>query len=94
MMEHVEREALSEVLLEIRLDEVVPPMEEIPSVVKLDSPQLGELLLLIFGTESVVDSSCHEDGSRSDGAGDELVVLADAGIQDGGVESRHGWVRK
>jgi hypothetical protein len=43
MVEHIEREALSEVSLEVRLEEVVSPLEEIPSMVKLDAPQLGEL---------------------------------------------------
>ena len=87
VVEHVERKALSEVLLEIRLQEVVSPSEEIPSVEKLDSPQLGEFVLLFLGAESIVDNGCREDGSRADGAGDELVVLADDGIQDCRVES-------
>jgi len=90
MVEDVEREALSKVLLEIRLEEVVSPSEEIPSMVKLDSPQLGEFALLILGAESIVDDGCREDGSRADGASDELVVLADNGIQEGRVESGHG----
>jgi len=94
VMEHVERKALSEISLEVRLEEVVSPLEEIPSMVKLDSPQLGEFVFLILGAESMVDSGCNEDGSRANGANDELVVLADDGIQDGRVESRHGWVRK
>ena len=38
MLEYVEREALSEVSFEVRLEEVVSSLEEIPSVVKLDSP--------------------------------------------------------
>jgi len=90
MMEHVEREALSEISLEIRLEEVVSPLEEIPSMVKLDSPQLGEFVLLILGAESIVDSGCHEDGSSADGSSDKLVVFAHDGIQNGRVESGHG----
>jgi len=90
MVEHAEREALSEVLLEIRLEEVVSPLKEIPSMVKPNAPQLGESVLLIIGAESIVDSGCREDGSRADGASDELVVLANDGIQDGRAESGHG----
>ena len=35
------------------------PLKEIPSVVKLDAPQLGEIMLLIFGPESIVGSGCR-----------------------------------
>jgi len=84
MVEHVEREALSEVSLEIRMEEVESPLEEIPSVVKLDTPQLGGFMLPIFGGERIVGSGCREDHSRTDGTSDELVV------QDGRVESGHG----
>jgi len=38
MVEHIKGEAFPEVLLEIRVEEVVPPLEEIPSMVKLDTP--------------------------------------------------------
>jgi hypothetical protein len=74
MMEDVERKALSQVSFEVRLEEVVPPSEEIPSMVKLYTPQLGELVLLIFGTESVVGSSCHKDNGGC-GCGGKLIVL-------------------
>ena len=58
-------------------------------MVKLDAPQLWEVMFLIFGTESVVDSGCHEDSSRTNGTSDELVILACDGGQDGRVENRH-----
>jgi len=90
MVEDVEREALSDVSLEVQLKEVVPPIEEIPSMVQLDAPQLGEFVMLILGSESVVDGGCRENGSRANGTSDELVVLAGDGIQDGGVEGGHG----
>ena len=71
MVEHVEGKALSEVLLEIRVEEVVPPLEEIPSVVKLDSPQPGEALLFILGAERIVGSCCREDCNSAHGTCDE-----------------------
>ena len=37
VVEDIEREASSEVSLEIRMKEVVPPSKEIPSTVKLDA---------------------------------------------------------
>ena len=89
MVEHIERETLSEISLEARLEKVVPPFEEIPGMVKLDALQLGEFVFLILGAERVVDSCCREDGSRANGTGDELSVLTDDGIEDGGVESGH-----
>jgi len=89
MVEDVEREALPEVLLEVRLEEVVPALKEIPSMVQLETPQLGEFVSFILGAESVIDSGCREDGSRTDGTSDELVILA-GGIQDGRVKSGHG----
>jgi hypothetical protein len=89
MVEHLEGEALSEVPLEVQLEEVVSPSEEIPSMIKLDAPQLGEVTVLIFGAESVVGSSCHEDGSHANCTSDKLVVLTGNGGQDGRVESGH-----
>ena len=65
------------------------PLEEIPSVIQLDATQLRKLVRLIFGAEGIVGSGCHEDGSRANGTGDELVVLAGDGIQNGRVESGH-----
>ena len=38
MVEYIEGEALAEVSLEIRVEEIEPPLEEIPSMVKLDAP--------------------------------------------------------
>ena len=89
VVEHVEREALAEVPFEIRVEKVVPPLEEIPSVVELDAPQLGELVLVIFGAECVVHNSCRKDRCRANNTSDESVVLASDGIQDGRVESGH-----
>ena len=89
VVENVEGEALSEVLLEVRLEEVVSTSEEIPSMVKLDAPQPGKVVFLIFGTESVVDGGCPEDGGYPDSTSNELVVLADDGGQGSGVEDGH-----
>ena len=49
MVEHVEGEVLPVVSHEVRLEEVMRPLEEIPSVIQLNAPQLGEVVLLIFG---------------------------------------------
>ena len=89
MVEHIERETLSEVSLEVRLEEVVSPLEEIPSMVKLDTPQLGKAAVLISGAEDIVENSCRKDGSRAKGTSDELVVLSYDEIRDGRVESGH-----
>lgn len=59
-------------------------------MVKLDTPQLGEISLPTPGVESKVDNCCREDGSHANYASDELLVLADDGIQDGKAESGHG----
>jgi hypothetical protein len=91
MVEDVEREALAEVLFQVRLKEVVSTLEEFPSVEKLNARQLGEVVLLIFGTKSVVGNGCYQDGSRTDRPSEELVVLAGCdGGQDCRVESEHG----
>jgi len=73
MMEHIEGETLSEVLLEVRPEEVIPSLEEIPSMVELNAPQLGEVVPHILGTESVVDAGYRKDESH---ANNELVVPA------------------
>ena len=64
------------------------PSEEIPSMVKLDARQLGEVTLLIFGTEGVVGSGCPEDDSHANCASDEVVALPGDGAQGCGVELR------
>jgi len=46
-------------------------------------------VLLIFGAEHVVGSGRRKDRSRPYGTGDEPVVLAGDGTQDGRVESGH-----
>ena len=89
VVKHVKRETLSEVPLEVRLEEVVSALEEIPSMVELDSPQLGKVAVLIFGAESIVENGCHKDGDRADGTSGELVVLSCDEIQDHRVESGH-----
>ena len=89
VVENVEGEALSEVLLEVRLEEVVSTSEEIPSMVKLNAMQLGEFVFLVFGIESVADSGRPEDGNHSNDTSHDLVVLAGDGGQDGRVENGH-----
>jgi hypothetical protein len=91
MVEYIERETLSEVSPEIQLEEVVSPLEEIPSMVKLDAPQLREVVFLIFGAEGIVENGCREDYSGANSTSDKLAVLAS---QDGRVESGHEMVRE
>ena len=71
------------------MEEVESPLEEIPSMVKLDTTQLREVVPLIFGAKCIVDSSCREDCSRTNGPGDELVVLVGHRIKNGRIESGH-----
>jgi len=94
MVEHIKRETLSEVPLEVRLEKVVSPLEEVPSMIKLDAPQLRKLVDLIFEAESIAENGCREDGSRAKGTGSELVVLSCDEIQDSRVESGHEVVRE
>ena len=94
MVEHIERETLAEVSLEIQLEEVVSPLKEIPSMVKLDAPQLGKVVLLISGAESIVENGCHKDSGRANSTSNKLVVLAGDEIQGGRVESGHEVARK
>jgi hypothetical protein len=93
MVEDVERETLSGVSREVRLEEIVSPLEEIPSMVKLDTPQPRKGVLFIFGAEKIVESGCREDCSGANGTGNKLVFLASDEIQDGRVESGHEVVR-
>ena len=88
MMEHIERETLSEVPLEVQLEEVVSALEEIPSMVELNARQLRKLVLLISRAERIVEGGRREDGTGANDTGDELVVLAGGEVQEGGVESR------
>ena len=83
MVECIERETLYEISLKVRLEEIVPPLEEIPSVVKMDALQLRKVVILIFGAENIVESSCRKDGSGANGTSDKLVALAGDEIQDG-----------
>ena len=63
------------------------PSEETPGMVELNPSQLREVTLLVFGTESVADDGCPEDGSRPNGTRNELVALAGDGGEDGRVEN-------
>ena len=89
VMEHVEGEALPMVSLEARLEEVVSPLEEIPSMMQLDTLQLGEFVPFIFGAESIIGGCCREDGSHANGTGDEPDIIASGGIQDSRVDDGH-----
>ena len=94
MVEDVERETLSAVLIEVRLEEIISPLEEIPSMVKLDTPQLRKVVPRILGAENIVEGGCREDGSCANGTSDEPVVLVSDEVQDGRVESGHEVARK
>ena len=86
MVEHFEREAFPEISLEVRLEEVISFLEEMPSMVQLNAPQLGEIVLLVLGVKNIVDSSCGEDDRR---ASDKLVVCAGDEGRVSRVESGH-----
>ena len=90
VVEYIERKAFSEGPFEIGLEEVVSPSIEIPSMIKLNAPQLGNPVRVFSGTESIVGGSCRDD-KRTNPPSDELVVFAGDGIQDGRVEEIH-WV--
>ena len=90
MVEYAEREVLSGISLEGRVKEVVSPSEKLPGMVELDAPQLGELAPPILEVERVVESGHREDGSRTNGTNDELVVLDGGGIHYSRAESKHG----
>ena len=94
MVEYVERKAPSEGPFEIRFEEGVSPLVEIPSMIKLNAWQLGKLVRVFSGAESIVGGGCHEDDKRANCASDKSVVLASDRIQDGGVGEGHGAVRK
>ena len=94
MVEDIEREAFSEVSLEVRMEEVVSPSEEIPSMVKLDASKLGELTPLILEAENVVDGGYREDGSCANSTDDKTDVLGGEKIHDSRVESGHEVARK
>jgi len=87
MMEHIEGETLPKVLLEVPLEEIISSLEEIPSMVELDAPQLREIVPLILGAEDIVDTGRREDESH---ASNQLVVPARDECQCGRVENRHG----
>ena len=98
MVKHIKRKVLSGVLLEAQLEEVVLPSEEIPGMVELDTPQLGESTPLILGVERIVDSGYCEDGSHTSRTNGELVDLSGGVVYDGRVGGEHGvgmkWERR
>lgn len=65
-------------------------MEEIPGMVKLDAPQLGELVLPILGTENAVDCGCRKDSGGANSDSNELAVLVSDVVENVGDESGHG----
>ena len=77
------------VSLEVQLQEVMSPLEETPSMIQLDALQFGEVVVLIFGAESIIGGGRREDGSHANGTSHEPVVLAADEIQDGTVEDGH-----
>ena len=83
MVEDIERKTLSEGPFEIGLEEVVSPLVEIPSMIKLNAPQLRKVLRIFSGVESIVGGGCHEKNKRANRASDKLDILAGDGIQDG-----------
>ena len=89
MVEDVERETLSVVSLEVRLEEVVSPLEEIPGMVKLDALQLGKVVVLIFGAKNIVENGCRNYGGCANGTSSELFVISCNEIEDGRDESGH-----
>ena len=93
MVEYIERKTLSEGPFEIGSEEVVSPLVEIPSMIKLNAWQLGKLVRVFSGAESVVGGGCGDD-ERTNRANNELVVPAGDGIQDAGAEEGHGAIRK
>ena len=76
VVEHVERE----VFLKARMEEIVSPSEEIPSVVKLNAAQLGEPALIILEAEAIIDNGCRKDNTCADSAEDKLTVFEDDGV--------------
>ena len=94
MVEYVERKTLSEGPFEIRFEEVVSPLVEIPSMIKLNAPQLGKLVRIFSGDERIVGGGCREDDKRGNCTSNELAALADDGIRDGEVEEGHGEMRE
>ena len=94
MMEYIERKTLSKVPFIVGLEEIVSRSIEIPSVIKLNTPQLGKLVRPLFSAENIVGGGCREDDSRANRASDELAVLSGDGIRDGRVEEGHGAARK
>ena len=94
VVEDIERKAFSEGPFEIGLEEVVSPLVEIPSMIKLNAPQLGKVLRISLGAESKVGGGCCEDNKRAKYTSEEVDALAGDGIQDGGAGEGHGVVRK
>ena len=64
-------------------------LEEVPSMIKLDAPQLGKFVTFILGAENIPENGCRKDGGRAKGTNGELVFISHDEIQDGRVESGH-----
>ena len=77
MVEYVEREAHSRVTIEVRPEEVVPSLKEIPSMVQLEAPQLREFVVLIFGDECRIYGDRHNDGGYTNGTNDRIFFRGD-----------------
>ena len=75
VVEDIERKTLSKGALETGLEEVVSPLVEIPSMIKLDASQLGKVVRIFFGAERVVGNGCRDDNGANR-AGDESAVPA------------------
>jgi len=85
VLEHIKRKTVPEVSLEVRLEEVVSILEEVPSMIKLDAPQLGKFVVLILGAENIPENGCRKDGGRAKCTSGELVFISCDKIQDGGA---------
>ena len=75
VVEHVERKT-PRVSLEVRQEEIVALVEELPSMVQLNSPQLGKPISIALGPEGKIDNGCRKDSSHANCAGKELAVFA------------------
>lgn len=86
MLKYVEGEALPRVSLKVPVEEVVPPLEELPGVVQLDPSQLGKLVAPIPGIEGEAYSSCCKDGDHANDTS--------SGMGDSESGRKHGVGRK
>ena len=75
VVEHVERKT-PRVLLEVRQEEIVPLVKEVPSMVQLNPPQLGKPVSIALGPEGKIDKGRRKDSSHANCTGKELAVFA------------------